>query len=107
MRSMWKTLRKRRQTLIFSLKKAFKDEVQISGSTSGMHVVLQFKNDFSESAILKSAQQAGLSCASTAQFYAHSPKANEFMLRFSGHSDEEIEARVNEFAIVLNTNHRA
>lgn len=107
MRSMWKTLRKRRQTLIFSLKKAFKDEVQISGSTSGMHVVLQFKNNFSESDILASAQKAGLSCGSTAPFYAHSPKAKEFMLRFSGHSDEEIEARVNEFAIVLNTNHRA
>ncbi len=107
MRSMWKTLRKRRQTLIFSLKKVFKDEVLISGSTSGMHVVLQFKNDFSESAILTAAKNAGLSCASTAPYYAHSPKAKEFMLRFSAHCDEEIESRINEFAILLNTNNSA
>ncbi len=104
---MWKTLRKRRQTLIFSLKKVFKDEVQISSSTSGMHVVLKFKKDLAESDILVSARKAGLSCASTAPFYAHSANANEFMLRFSSHSEDEIEARVNEFAIVLNGNHRA
>jgi GntR family transcriptional regulator/MocR family aminotransferase len=107
MRSMWKTLRKRRQTLIFSLKKVFKDEVRISSSTSGMHVVLQFKNDLPESDILIAARKAGLSCASTAPFYAHSAKANEFMLRFSSHCEDEIESRINEFAIALNTNHRA
>ncbi len=107
MRSMWKTLRKRRQTLIFSLKKRFKDEVQIASSTSGMHVVLQFKTDFTENEILTAARKAGLSCAATTPYYAHSPKPNEFMLRFSGHTDEEIELRVNEFAIALNTDHRA
>lgn len=101
MRAMWKSLRKRRQALMFALKKTFKDEIQFASSTNGMHVVLQFKPDYSEESIISSAQKAGFSCASTRPFYAHLAKHNEFMLRFSNHAEEEMDGRVSAFAAEL------
>ncbi len=82
MRSMWKTLRKRRQTLIFSLKKPSKTKCKFPAQQAACMSSCNSIMPFPENAILSSAQKAGLSCASTAQYYAHSPKANEFMLRF-------------------------
>jgi len=107
MRSMWKSLRKRRQALIFALKKHFKDDVKLASSTSGMHVVVQFKESFSEENILACAKRAGMSCATTRPYYAHSAKNNEFMLRFSHHPEDEIESRVSFLATELTRDHRA
>lgn len=100
-RSMWKILRKRRQALIFALKKQFKDDVKLASSTSGMHVLVQFNEIFSEESILQCAKKAGLACATTRPYYAHSAKPNEFMLRFSHQPEDEMEARVGFFATEL------
>lgn len=105
MRAMWKNFRKRRQVLIFALKNALKDEVHISTATSGMHVVVNFAEHFDAEKILSAAHGAGLPCASTTPYYAHSAKHNEFMLRFSNHEDEELEKRVTAFATELKINH--
>ncbi len=106
MRAMWKNFRKRRQVLIFALKKAFKDDIQISSATSGMHVLVQFGTEIDSATIMNCAQKAGLACAMTTPYYAHSPKRNEFMVRFSNHADEEMEARVNAFATELKRAHK-
>lgn len=107
MRAMWKSLRKRRQALIFALKKQFKDEIKLASSTSGMHVVVQFKESYSQEAILRCAKKAGLSCATTKPYYAHSAKSNEFMLRFSHHPEDEMAERVSFFASELTRDHTA
>jgi GntR family transcriptional regulator/MocR family aminotransferase len=106
-RAMWKSLRKRRQALIFALKKQFKDEIKLASSTSGMHVVVQFKESYSQDAILSCAKKAGLSCATTKPYYAHSAKTNEFMLRFSHHPEDEMAERVSFFASELPRDHTA
>ncbi len=106
-RAMWKSLRKRRQALIFALKKQFKDEIKLASSTSGMHVVVQFKETYSPDAILSCAKKAGLSCATTKPYYAHSAKTNEFMLRFSHHPEDEMAERVSFFASELTREHTA
>lgn len=100
-RAMWKTYRKRRQSLIFALTQAFTKDVEIVPSNTGMHIVARFNSAYSEADVEQSAHKAGLPCASTAPYYAEEPRGNEFIMRFSSIPTEDIESRVREFAASL------
>lgn len=97
-RTMWKSYRKRRQALIFSMSKYLAPHIHIVSSSAGMHVVVRFDDSWSTDMITADATAAGLPCASTAAYYVHSAPKNEFMVRFSGIAANEIEQRVKDFA---------
>lgn len=101
MRSLWKTFRKRRQALIFSLTQTFGSKVTVISSSVGMHVTLRFSEEFSAEKIKKCAVDADVPIATTTPFYAHSPRINEFMIRFANIPTEEIEWRIRSFADAL------
>lgn len=101
MRSMWKSYRKRRQTLIFALTKCFGHRAEVLSSSTGMHVVVRFNEDWSHKRVMESAASAQVPIADTTPYYAHAPRLNEFMVRFSSIPQDEIESRIESFAKTL------
>lgn len=101
MRNMWKSFRKRRQALIFSLTQYFGSKIQIIPSSVGMHVTVRFAEGLSADEIRKCAVDSGVPIASTTPFYAHSVRPNEFMVRFANMAQEEIEPSIKAFADAL------
>lgn len=100
-RAMWKTYRKRRQSLIFALTQAFTKDIEIVPSNTGMHIVIRFNSAFSTALVEEAARKAGLPCASTTPYYAEKPRENEFIMRFSSIPTDDIERRVHEFSAAL------
>lgn len=103
MRSLWKTFRKRRQALIFSLTQCFGGKLDVMSSSVGMHVTVRFSEEFSAVKIKECAIKANVPIATTTPFYAHSARSNEFMIRFANMPADEIELRIRNFAESLAT----
>ncbi|MGD9679557.1 MAG: PLP-dependent aminotransferase family protein [Candidatus Obscuribacterales bacterium] len=100
-RRTWKRYRKRRQSLIFSLKSRLRENIEIVSSSTGMHVLARFNGSHTAARIEHCARQAGLTIAGTAPFYAHSPRPNEFMIRFTDIPEDELDGRALAFSEAL------
>ena len=102
MRATWKLYRKQRQALIFALKKSFGNDIEISQSNTGGHVVVRAKSD--TLANLLAANNGGgspLVFQSTAAYYFADRVKNEYMVPFTHLDADKTEALVAELAARL------
>lgn len=100
-RSSWKILRERRQAMIFELKQAFCNRIQITSPGAAMHLLVQFDRQWSQAEIAHAAESAGLPLVSSASYYSGTAQANEFLAPFAGISAERIGSTVKAFAQAL------
>lgn len=102
MRATWKLYRKQRQALIFALKKSFGNDIEISQSNTGGHVIVRAKSD--TLANLLAANNGGgspLVFQSTAPYYFADRVKNEYMVPFTHLDADKTEALVAELAARL------
>lgn len=87
----------KRAILLQVLAKQFKTIVKVSKVSAGMHVVLQFPEEFDELFILQCAHESGTSLVSTRNHYAVNPRQNEFLMGFSHLEEDQITASIEKF----------
>jgi len=92
---------RQRAALALVLAKRFKDRVTTYGISAGMHMILHFHKNMDKSKILQCAQQAGVPLVSTSKHYIADARANEFLIGFAHHSEEELTACINSFADLM------
>jgi GntR family transcriptional regulator/MocR family aminotransferase len=100
-RSSWKILRERRQAMIFELKQAFCNRIQITSPGAAMHLLVQFDRQWSQAEIAHAAESVGLPLVSSASYYSGTAQANQFLAPFAGISAEKIGSTVKAFAQAL------
>lgn len=93
-----KIYQKRRQTLIYSLTTAFRENITISPKTAGLHLTVKFRPDWCSDDILNYATEAGVPLVSTAPYYIGAAPSNEFLIAFSNFSEETTPKIVQTFA---------
>ena len=98
---------RRRAALVLVLAKRFKELVTIYGISAGMHMILHFNHSLAPGKIIECAQKACVPMVSTARHYVGSVRADEFLIGFAHHSEEELTACINRFADLLLTAHAA
>jgi|AGTN01.1.fsa_nt_gi Transcriptional regulators containing a DNA-binding HTH domain and an aminotransferase domain (MocR family) and their eukaryotic orthologs len=98
---------KRRQTLVFHLTKALRNNIEISKETAGMQLLARFPevNGISEARVIEAAERANLSIMSTFAYYMGESPTGEFVIPFAHLSEAEIERRVELFAQTLMASH--
>lgn len=100
-RSSWKILRERRQAIIFELKQAFGNKIQITSLGASMHLMVRFDQTWSQAVIAHAAESVGLPLVSSASYYSGPAQANEFLAPFTGLSTEKVASTVKAFAQAL------
>lgn len=100
-RSSWKVLRERRQAMIFALKLAFSEKIQILSPGAAMHLMVRFDQSWSQAEIAHAAESAGLPLASSASYYSGNAHGNEFLAPFAALSSEQIAVATKLFAAKL------
>ena len=103
-RATWKILRERRQSLIFALKQAFGNAIQITSPGASMHLLVRFDQQWSQAAIAHAAESSGLLLASSASYYRGETQVNEFLAPFAVLPSEKIASATKAFAEVLLSN---
>ena len=106
MRATWKLYRKQRQALIFALKKSFGNDIEISQSNTGGHVVVRAKTEplaglLAATQNSKTVSNTGLTFQSTAPYYFADSVQNEYMVPFAHLDADKIEGLVAELAAHL------
>ncbi len=88
--------KKRRDILISALKTEFKGDVSIAAAETGLHIVVDFKSEMTESEMLKSAEQNGLSILSMNDFCHDEQKKynRKLILGFSAMAEQQIKKAV-------------
>jgi len=96
-------LRGRRNALIYELTRAFKTGIAIQKESGGLHFVAQFKIERTAKEIMAVAEECGLPLATTRNYYASNPVANEFLVSFAVIEEAAAGPLVRQFAdAVLN-----
>ncbi len=103
-RASWKILRERRQSMIFALKQAFGNRIQITSPGAAMHLLVRFDQQWSQAAIAHAAESAGLPLASSASYYSGEAQPNEFLAPFAVLPSDKIALATKVFAQVLLSN---
>lgn len=88
----------RRRQLISSLTRAFKQSIEISKYSAGMHLMMRLQSKFSDQEVIEKAAAADLPMVSTEPYYVNGHRHGEFLVSFAGHTDQRIATAVNRFA---------
>jgi GntR family transcriptional regulator/MocR family aminotransferase len=87
--------KKKQKKLIASLKKWMRNDIEIIGSQSGLHIVLDVKNGLTEQALIQHAAQHGVKVYPISLYYAEQPPSlSQVLLGFGGLTEAEIEEAV-------------
>ena len=87
--------------MIFELKQAFGERIQITSPGAGMHLVVRFDQQWSQAVIAHAAESVGLPLASSASYYSGPAHANEFLVPFTSLPTEKIASTTKAFAQAL------
>jgi len=96
-----KIYQRRRQALKHALTTTFRGMILLPDRTAGLHLLVMFKVDLTESDILDRAKQADLPMVSTRLYYLNSYVRNQFLIPFSSLPEETIASRVRRFADLI------
>jgi GntR family transcriptional regulator / MocR family aminotransferase len=88
----------RRQAVIFNLTKNLQTGVEIPKYSAGLHQLVRFHVDLSESQILQCANQARLPMVSTASYYVGDGLPLEFLIPFGILEKGSIGKKISDFA---------
>lgn len=93
----------RRETLLDELQAKLPDQVSITGSKSGVFIVVQIRTKLSPAQLLEKAYKAGIGLTSTEPFYLEKMEAhkNEYILGFGSLSTRLIKEGVKRLAALL------
>ncbi len=102
-RSSWKTLRRRRQALIFALTQRFDRKLEIFASHAGTQVVIRTHQNWAKSEVSEAARAAGLTVAENEIVYADREAHcdTEYTIDFSTLQENQAERAVGIFASEL------
>lgn len=81
----------RRQVVIRSLHHYFADSVEILGENAGINILVRISWRLDDDLFLRKARERGVGLVRTNQFYLSTPPAHEFLLNYTGLSDEKID----------------
>ncbi len=93
--------RRRRQALIFALKKTFGAAVSIPRESGGLHLSLRFSLSCSQQAVTNAAQKAGLKLVPTDRYYAAQTVEGGYLIDFAGLQEDRALDAVSDFALRL------
>ena len=93
-RRMRRVYKRRRETFLDALGRAFGDRATVAGDASGMHLVVRFDAP----GIAARAARAGVHLVSTRGYYAGDAPPQEFLVRFTGLSERGIREAVKRLA---------
>ncbi|MGG3466905.1 PLP-dependent aminotransferase family protein [Neobacillus pocheonensis] len=85
--------RKKHAILMSSIKKDFGDKVNVIGENSGLHIVLELKNNMQENELINSALKVGVKVYPLSMYYHNSQECmgSKVILGFGGLSESQIE----------------
>jgi GntR family transcriptional regulator / MocR family aminotransferase len=85
--------RKKQKTLMAAIHNNFRDQVNVIGEKSGLHIVLEIKKDLSEEELIKRAMKVGVKVYPISIYYdgAKIVMTPKILLGFGGLSEKEIE----------------
>lgn len=88
--------RKKHTVLISAINKYMKDNVEIIGEKSGLHILLRVKNGMTEDELIRSARELKIKVYPTSIYYAEntSAQASIILLGFGGLTEAQIEAGI-------------
>lgn len=98
LRKNQRVLSGRRQQLVISLMRHFGQKISISTEDSGTNLLVTFKFDSDEDAIVDAAYSANLPLVSTGSYYVSDAVPRQFLLPFSNISDDRIDSIISAFA---------
>jgi|SRR5579872_769361 len=92
-----------RDALLESIGREFDDRAEISGSESGMHVLLRLRGIAGPvlPALIEAAARQGVGIHSARSYYLKPPKASELIIGYGAMSEDEIRAGVRILVSVL------
>jgi len=96
-----RTYNRRRQALIYALTVLFKTDVIIAKRSAGMHFLVKFTTALPDEQLADCAATAGLSLASTRQYYVDHPQSSEFLVTFASLPEEAAYGCVQRFAELM------
>jgi GntR family transcriptional regulator/MocR family aminotransferase len=91
----------RRQALVQALEQYLGQNVTILGENAGMHLMVQFHTSLSDKEIVFRAAQMDVGLVSASPYYLNPGKIGEFILGYTGLSQEKIQEGVRRLAQVL------
>lgn len=92
---------KRRQSLIYSLTRAFAKRVQIAKDSAGFHLLVRFETQLTDDELIACAIKAQVPMVSTSDYYAEGESAGEFLVGFATVEGEIIAGKVEELARLI------
>jgi len=104
-RSIWKTFRKRRQALLFEMKRCLKDDVEFQTHGAGMHIIVKFSEHWDKEQIVQAARMANLPLVPTSSYYVGDAPINEFIAYFAGVPIQQAQTAAEKFAAALSLTH--
>lgn len=100
-RHIWKQYRKRRQTVMFELKKQLGNAITVQPYTGGMHAIVRFNSEWSDQQLMECAQKSELPIAPTTSYYADDAPCREYMVFFASMDETQTEEIVERFVSAL------
>ena len=94
----------RRQALVSSLDRHFKDRVICSGENAGVHLLVSFRDRTSEDVneMISKASRSGVGLYFAAPFYDKRPRDAKFLFGYAALSEAQIRRGIERLASVLN-----
>jgi GntR family transcriptional regulator/MocR family aminotransferase len=93
--------REQRDVLVSALHRRLGDHFTVSAPDQGMHLVAYTLKGISDTAIQRSAQEAGVVVRATSQMYLKAPPRSGLMFGFSGYQPRTIDAAIGRLAKVI------